>query len=175
MVTASHNPPSDNAVKVYWSTGGQILPPHDRGVIDRVMSVDTIERVPFDEALADGRVTYCQEEVDRVYHQRIAALSTPGARDIKVIYSPMHGVGASVVNALSEWLELMIWRDGKEHWMRFEHGDAVNSLEVKGDAPKDDRNPDENGFKKGTRVTFKASTDTFKNVTEFDFDKLEHR
>ncbi|MEM7779508.1 MAG: DNA topoisomerase (ATP-hydrolyzing) subunit B [Pseudomonadota bacterium] len=87
----------------------------------------------------------------------------------------LHGVGVSVVNALSEWLELTIWRDGKEHWMRFEHGDAVGSLEVKGDAPKVDQNPDDNGFKKGTRVTFKASTDTFKNVTEFDFDKLEHR
>ncbi len=87
----------------------------------------------------------------------------------------LHGVGVSVVNALSEWLELTIWRDGKEHWMRFEHGDAVNPLEVKGDAPKVEGNADENGFKKGTRVTFKASTETFKNVTEFDFEKLEHR
>ncbi|MEL6877181.1 MAG: DNA topoisomerase (ATP-hydrolyzing) subunit B [Pseudomonadota bacterium] len=87
----------------------------------------------------------------------------------------LHGVGVSVVNALSDWLELMIWRDGKEHWMRFENGDAVNSLEVKGDAPKVDRNPDDNGFKKGTRVTFMASEDTFKNVTVFDFEKLEHR
>jgi DNA gyrase subunit B len=87
----------------------------------------------------------------------------------------LHGVGVSVVNALSEWLELMIWRDGKEHWMRFEHGDAVNALEIKGDAPKVDQNPDDNGFKKGTRVTFHASPNTFKNVLEFDFDKLEHR
>lgn len=87
----------------------------------------------------------------------------------------LHGVGVSVVNALSEWLELEIWRDGKTHWMRFEHGEAVNSLEVTGDAPRVDRNPDDNGFKKGTRVTFKASTETFKNVIEFDFEKLEHR
>ncbi|QIG54038.1 DNA topoisomerase (ATP-hydrolyzing) subunit B [Altererythrobacter sp. BO-6] len=87
----------------------------------------------------------------------------------------LHGVGVSVVNALSEWLELTIWRDGKEHWMRFEHGDAVAPLVVKGDAPKVEGNSDPNGFKKGTRVTFKASHDTFKNVTEFDFDKLEHR
>jgi len=87
----------------------------------------------------------------------------------------LHGVGVSVVNALSQWLELTIWRDGKEHWMRFEHGDAVDRLVVKGDAPKVDRNPDDNGFKKGTRVTFMPSTETFKNVTEFDFDKLEHR
>ncbi|MDG2002917.1 MAG: DNA topoisomerase (ATP-hydrolyzing) subunit B [Novosphingobium sp.] len=78
----------------------------------------------------------------------------------------LHGVGVSVVNALSEWLELTVWRDGKEHWMRFEHGDAVCPLEVRGDAPPG---------KKGTRVTFLASTGTFKNVTEFDFEKLEHR
>jgi len=77
----------------------------------------------------------------------------------------LHGVGVSVVNALSEWLELTIWRDGKEHWMRFEHGDAVSPLKVVGDAPG----------RKGTRVTFMPSTDTFKNVLEFDFDKLEHR
>ena len=82
----------------------------------------------------------------------------------------LHGVGVSVVNALSEFLELTIWREGKEHWMRFEHGDAVGPLVVRGDAPIVEGKP-----KKGTRVTFMASTDTFKNVLEFDFDKLEHR
>ena len=82
----------------------------------------------------------------------------------------LHGVGVSVVNALSEYLELTIWREGKEHWMRFEHGDAVGPLVVRGDAPVVDGKP-----KKGTRVTFMASTNTFKNVLEFDFDKLEHR
>ncbi len=87
----------------------------------------------------------------------------------------LHGVGVSVVNALSEWLELTIWREGHEHWMRFEHGDAVESLRVVGDAPPVAGNGDANGLKKGTRVTFKASHDTFKNVTEFDFEKLEHR
>jgi len=83
----------------------------------------------------------------------------------------LHGVGVSVVNALSEWLELTIWRDGKEHWMRFEHGDSVGPLVVKGDAPP----AEDGGARKGTRVTFMASTNTFKNVLEFDFEKLEHR
>jgi DNA gyrase subunit B len=78
----------------------------------------------------------------------------------------LHGVGVSVVNALSEWLELTIWRDGEEHWMRFAHGDAVAPLIKRGPSPEG---------KKGTRVTFSASHDTFKNVLEFDFDKLEHR
>ncbi|RPF72759.1 DNA topoisomerase (ATP-hydrolyzing) subunit B [Aurantiacibacter spongiae] len=87
----------------------------------------------------------------------------------------LHGVGVSVVNALSEWLELRVWRDGKEHWMRFENGDAVEPLRVVGDAPPVASNGDEDGLKKGTRVTFKASEETFKNVIEFDFEKLEHR
>jgi len=82
----------------------------------------------------------------------------------------LHGVGVSVVNALSEWLELTIWREGKEHWMRFRHGDAEAPLAIRGDAPIVDGKP-----KKGTRVTFLASTETFKNVTEFDFEKLQHR
>ena len=87
----------------------------------------------------------------------------------------LHGVGVSVVNALSEWLELVIWRDGKEHWMRFEHGNAVSPLEITGNAPPVASNGDEDGLKKGTRVTFKASEETFKNVIDYDFDKLEHR
>ena len=87
----------------------------------------------------------------------------------------LHGVGVSVVNALSEFLELKIWRNGKVHEMRFELGDAVKSLKVTGDAPKVEGMSDANGFKKGTRVTFMPSHDTFKNVTDFDFEKLEHR
>jgi phosphomannomutase len=97
MVTASHNPPSDNAVKAYWSTGGQLLPPHDKGVIERVMAVEEIDRTPFDEALADGRIVYCQDEVDREYIAAVVSLSTPGPRDLKIVYSPLHGVGASAV------------------------------------------------------------------------------
>ncbi|WP_287460966.1 DNA topoisomerase (ATP-hydrolyzing) subunit B [Sphingomonas sp.] len=76
----------------------------------------------------------------------------------------LHGVGVSVVNALSEWLDLTIWRDGEEHYMRFAHGDAVAPLKVVGKAEG----------KKGTRVTFLPSPATFK-ITEFDFEKLEHR
>ncbi|MCJ7421117.1 DNA topoisomerase (ATP-hydrolyzing) subunit B [Sphingomicrobium astaxanthinifaciens] len=76
----------------------------------------------------------------------------------------LHGVGVSVVNALSEWLELTVWRDGKEHWMRFEHGNAVESLRVVGEAQG----------RKGTKVTFLPSPATFKTV-EFDFERLEHR
>ncbi len=76
----------------------------------------------------------------------------------------LHGVGVSVVNALSDWLELTIWRDGKEHKMRFENGEAVAPLKIVGDA---------NG-KKGTQVTFHPSKATFTS-TEFTFSTIEHR
>ncbi len=76
----------------------------------------------------------------------------------------LHGVGVSVVNALSITLDLTIWRDDQEHYMQFSLGDAVAPLKVVGPA---------NG-KKGTRVTFLPSPATFK-ITEFDFEKLEHR
>ncbi|MGB6398354.1 MAG: DNA topoisomerase (ATP-hydrolyzing) subunit B [Bradyrhizobium sp.] len=76
----------------------------------------------------------------------------------------LHGVGVSVVNALSSKLQLKVWRDGKEHYIEFAHGDAVAPLKVVGEA---------NG-KRGTEVTFTASTGTFTNV-EYDFATLEHR
>ena len=76
----------------------------------------------------------------------------------------LHGVGVSVVNALSDHLDLTIWRDGQEHYMRFRRGDAEAPLKVVGEA----------GERTGTRVTFLPSPETFK-ITEFDFDKLEHR
>jgi phosphoglucomutase/phosphomannomutase len=97
MISASHNPPADNAVKAYWSTGGQLLPPHDQGVIDRVMAATTVDRVLFDQARAAGQVVYCQEEVDREYHAAVLAQGHAGPRDLRILYSPMHGVGASSV------------------------------------------------------------------------------
>lgn len=97
MVTASHNPPSDNAVKVYWSTGGQLLPPHDKGVIDCVMATEQILIADFQEELEKGTIEYCQEEVDKEFIDAVLKQSHPGPRDIKILYSPLHGVGATCV------------------------------------------------------------------------------
>jgi DNA gyrase subunit B len=76
----------------------------------------------------------------------------------------LHGVGVSVVNALSSKLKLTIWRDGQEHVIEFRHGEAVAPLAVTGDA----------AGKRGTEVTFLPSTDTF-TMIEFDWATLEHR
>ncbi|MFG1431032.1 DNA topoisomerase (ATP-hydrolyzing) subunit B [Xanthobacter sp. V2C-8] len=77
----------------------------------------------------------------------------------------LHGVGVSVVNALSTTLELTIWRDGKEHFMRFRHGDAEAPLRVVGEVP---------AGKRGTKVTFVPSPETFTHIA-FDYATLEHR
>jgi DNA gyrase subunit B len=76
----------------------------------------------------------------------------------------LHGVGVSVVNALSEWLDLRIWRDGSEHYMRFLDGDPAAPLKLVGEAKG----------RRGTEVTFLPSPRTF-TKTEFDFATLEHR
>ncbi|WP_186417693.1 DNA topoisomerase (ATP-hydrolyzing) subunit B [Bosea sp. CS1GBMeth4] len=76
----------------------------------------------------------------------------------------LHGVGVSVVNALSVSLKLRIWRGGKEHFMEFRHGEAVAPLAVVGPA----------GDKRGTEVTFLPSQETF-TMVEFDYKTLEHR
>jgi len=76
----------------------------------------------------------------------------------------LHGVGVSVVNALSVWLELKVWRNGKIHFARFEHGETTEHLKVIGDA----------GDETGTEVRFLGSTDTFSNL-DYSFDTLEKR
>ena len=76
----------------------------------------------------------------------------------------LHGVGVSVVNALSEWLELKIWRDGKEHLIKFANGEVDKPLEAVGEA----------GDKTGSQVTFLASSNIF-GTTEYEFATLEHR
>ena len=76
----------------------------------------------------------------------------------------LHGVGVSVVNALSVWLELRVWRNGKEHFAKFGHGETTEHLRVVGDA---------NG-EQGTEVRFLASTETFSNL-DYSFDTLEKR
>lgn len=81
----------------------------------------------------------------------------------------LHGVGVSVVNALSTSLKLRVWRDDKEHEINFAHGDAVSPLRIVGPAPQVNGKP-----KRGTEVNFTPSQQTFTNV-EFDYKTIEHR
>jgi len=76
----------------------------------------------------------------------------------------LHGVGASVVNALSEWLEVEVFKDGKVYFQRFERGKAVTKLEMHGSTDQT-----------GTRVRFKPDAEIFKETTEFDYETLQTR
>ncbi|MGJ8564465.1 MAG: DNA topoisomerase (ATP-hydrolyzing) subunit B [Alphaproteobacteria bacterium] len=86
----------------------------------------------------------------------------------------LHGVGVSVVNALSVSLDLTVWRDGKEHFIQFSHGDTVAPLKVVGDAPEETRRNGKVKVLTGTKVRFLPSEETF-TMVEFDRDTLERR
>jgi DNA gyrase subunit B len=86
----------------------------------------------------------------------------------------LHGVGVSVVNALSDWLKLTVWRDGKKHQMEFRNGDAVAPLAMLEDAPQETRRDGTVKTLTGTEVRFMPSDQTF-SMIEFDRDTLERR
>ncbi|MCA9018055.1 MAG: phospho-sugar mutase, partial [Planctomycetaceae bacterium] len=97
MITASHNPPSDNGFKAYWSTGGQVLPPHDQGIIDEVYQATDIPMLDFDQAVAQGLIKYIDEDVAGEYRSSVIAQSHSANRDLNGLFSPLHGVGETSV------------------------------------------------------------------------------
>jgi phosphoglucomutase len=103
MITASHNPPSDNGFKAYWTSGAQVLPPHDQGIIDCVAQAEEIPTVDFDQAVRDGSIKLIGEDVDRAFTAAVVGQSLSSARDIRAVYSPLHGVGeTSLFRAVRE-------------------------------------------------------------------------
>lgn len=103
MVSASHNPPSDNGVKAYWSTGAQVLPPHDKGIIDCVYQSNEIPTVEFDQAVNEGKIELVGTDLDEAYVRTVTRLSLSSARGLQALYTPLHGVGeTSVYRVLQE-------------------------------------------------------------------------
>lgn len=103
MITASHNPPSDNGVKAYWSTGAQVLPPHDKGIIACVYETNQVLADDLDQAVAENRIELVGEEIDDAYTRAVRMLSLSSSRDVPVLYTPLHGVGeTSVYRVLDE-------------------------------------------------------------------------
>ncbi len=95
MITASHNPPADNGFKCYASTGGQVVPPDDSGIIDCVKAASDRE-IPeknLDEGIKDGSIVLVGKEVDDAYIAAVVGESVAKARDIGIVYTPLHGVG----------------------------------------------------------------------------------
>ena len=101
VISASHNPPSDNGFKAYWIDGGQVVPPHDKNIIAEVGAVKRLDRIDYADGVEGGLIEVLEEKLDAQYIEKLADLSLCDARDIRVVYTPLHGVGStSVVPAL---------------------------------------------------------------------------
>lgn len=97
MITASHNPPSDNGFKVYGRGGGQVLDDEANRIIAHVEAAEQIPSCDFLEALADGRIELIGEEVDQAFIRAVLAMSLSPRREVVALYSPCHGVGETSV------------------------------------------------------------------------------
>ncbi len=92
-LSASHNPPDDNGIKVYDHRGAQLVPPADEALLDWVAQVSDAHPLTWEAALASGCVRALEPAVHAGYVAAVAGLATAGARRIRVVYSPLHGTG----------------------------------------------------------------------------------
>jgi phosphoglucomutase/phosphomannomutase len=101
MITASHNPPSDNGFKCYAASGGQVIPPDDQGIIDCVKAASDreIPQLSLEEGTARGAIVPAGPEVDEAYINAVVGESVSHARDLAIVYTPLHGVGETSVAA----------------------------------------------------------------------------
>lgn len=114
MISASHNPPSDNGFKAYWNTGAQVVAPHDTGIIDCVNAAREIPVLDYEQAVADGQIVVLDDSVDSAFAEAILRLSLSPCRDIKAVFSPLHGVGetsAYDVAARAGFADVTIFED----------------------------------------------------------------
>lgn len=93
VISASHNPPADNGFKAYWSDGGQLVAPHDKGVLDAAAAITEIHAADYDQAVNDGKIVVLDQEIDKQYIQSVLAQAEGTARNAKIVYSPLHGAG----------------------------------------------------------------------------------
>jgi len=103
VVTASHNPPEYNGYKVYWADGAQVVPPHDKGIIDEVRKVTAFQTITKADALKKGLLVEIDEEIDGPYCEMVKAQSIrpelfrTQAGKVKIVYTPLHGTGVTVL------------------------------------------------------------------------------
>ncbi|MCZ7584775.1 MAG: hypothetical protein M5R36_16385 [Deltaproteobacteria bacterium] len=98
VVTASHNPPTDNGFKAYWSDGGQVVAPHDVEILKRVAEVQAIRKKPLAKARREGLIQTIGTEVDDAYFARFPRdLWLSDERAARIVYSPLHGTGVTIV------------------------------------------------------------------------------
>lgn len=113
VVTASHNPKEYNGYKVSWDDGGQVLPPHDRGIIDEVRKIERAEQIhpaDYDESVKTGKIKLLGDDFDAAYLEALDSvrmrteLTNGRGGELRIAYTPLHGTGGRVVpQALKRW------------------------------------------------------------------------
>lgn len=93
VISASHNPPTDNGFKAYWSDGGQLVAPHDKGVLAEADKITEIKSEDFQASVDAGKIVIIGEEVDSVYVDAVVAQAEGTERELNIVYSPLHGAG----------------------------------------------------------------------------------
>jgi phosphoglucomutase/phosphomannomutase len=97
MISASHNPPSDNGFKAYWSDGAQVLPPHDVGIIECVYESGHIPKADLAEAKKAGQIELVGDAIDKAFLETLMKHSLSDQRQIHGLFTPLHGVGGTSV------------------------------------------------------------------------------
>jgi len=108
VISASHNPPADNGFKAYWSDGGQLVAPHDKGVLSIAAEITDIHTVDFAAAVADGSIERIGKEIDDRYIAAVVKQAEGTERDVAIVYSPLHGAGQTNVLPSLQMLGLII-------------------------------------------------------------------
>lgn len=110
MMTASHNPAAYNGYKVYWSDGGQVVPPHDRGILEEVSQVQSPSQVRMVSFLSDPRIEWLGEEIDQLYLDAVSPLqiypqdNQTSGNNLQIVYTSLHGTGGTLVpKILHRW------------------------------------------------------------------------
>lgn len=93
VISASHNPPTDNGFKAYWSSGEQVVPPFDAEIINQVLNIKAINTVDLSNAFASKQISLIGKEIDEAYHQAVLKESLSPNRTAQIVYSPIHGTG----------------------------------------------------------------------------------
>lgn len=114
MISASHNLPTDNGKKVYDELGGQLVPPHDQDLVNEVtQNVNEINSMNYDAAVEKGLIVNIGKEVDKAYWNTVCSVSLSKERDLKILYSPLHGTGTTSVFPILKQLEFDVGLDPK--------------------------------------------------------------
>ena len=114
VVTASHNPPQYNGYKAYWNDGSQVVPPHDSGIIEKVLKVKSIKQISKTEASSKGLLMEIGQEIDDDYvamvksHLLRSYLFSETGKSVNIVYSPLHGTGAMLFERIMKELGLNV-------------------------------------------------------------------